>query len=65
MNEFDRERAHRKSENLSDLKDEVDEKNTDHIERVRRDEGSAEPAAPARRTGEDVSEDTSGRRSRH
>ncbi|MFJ1707383.1 hypothetical protein [Kitasatospora sp. NPDC088346] len=35
MNEFDRERAHRKSADLSHLKDEVDEKNTDHIDRVR------------------------------
>ncbi|WP_329485632.1 hypothetical protein OG618_03365 [Kitasatospora sp. NBC_01246] len=35
MKEFDRERAHRKSEDLSHLKDEVDEKNTEHIDRAR------------------------------
>ncbi|MFF3006759.1 hypothetical protein ACFVTF_28615 [Kitasatospora sp. NPDC057940] len=38
MNEFDRERAHRKSKDLSHLKDDVDEKNTEHIERARQDE---------------------------
>ncbi|WP_405009273.1 hypothetical protein [Kitasatospora sp. NBC_01539] len=36
--EFDRERAHRKSRDLSDLKDEPDEKNDEHIEQARRDQ---------------------------
>ncbi|WP_329500575.1 hypothetical protein [Kitasatospora herbaricolor] len=50
MKEFDRERAHRKSEDLADLKDEPDEKNTEHIERIRRTEhetGRSGPKADA------------------
>lgn len=44
MNEFDREQAHRKSRDLSHLKDEVDEKNKEHIERVRQGEdGTSRP----------------------
>ncbi|MFE6054926.1 hypothetical protein ACFQ6N_29600 [Kitasatospora sp. NPDC056446] len=44
MTEFDREQAHRKSKDLSHLKDEVDEKNTEHIKRVRQDEeGTSRP----------------------
>ena len=46
MNDFDRERAHRKSENLSHLKDEVDEKNAEHIERVRSGEDGNGPTDP-------------------
>ncbi|MGW7441992.1 hypothetical protein [Kitasatospora sp. NPDC054795] len=38
MNEFDRDQAQRKSKNLSHLKDDVDEKNTEHIERVKQHE---------------------------
>ncbi|MFE2912877.1 hypothetical protein [Kitasatospora indigofera] len=35
MKEFDREVAHRKSPDLSHLKDEVDRKNAEHIDRAR------------------------------
>ncbi|MBD0694161.1 hypothetical protein [Streptomyces sp. CBMA123] len=38
MSEFDREQAHRKAENLSHLKDDVAEKNTEHIKRAQQDE---------------------------
>ncbi|MEV0533534.1 hypothetical protein [Kitasatospora sp. NPDC050463] len=46
MSEFDRARAHRKSEDLSHLKDEVDEKNTEHIERARQDEDESPRPEP-------------------
>ncbi|WP_371502953.1 hypothetical protein OG871_37455 [Kitasatospora sp. NBC_00374] len=36
MNEFDRERAHRKADDLPHLKDEADETNTEHLQRARR-----------------------------
>ncbi|MET9615791.1 hypothetical protein [Kitasatospora indigofera] len=42
MKEFDREVAHRKSTGLPHLKDEVDRKNTEHIDQARA--ASAEPA---------------------
>ena len=58
MNDFDRERAHRKSENLSHLKDEVDEKNAEHIERVRSGGGGNDPTDPE----EDVVEQPQGSR---
>ncbi|MFE6746493.1 hypothetical protein ACFVGM_11620 [Kitasatospora purpeofusca] len=38
MSAFEREQAHRTSEKLSHLKDEVDEKNTEHVEQAREDE---------------------------
>ncbi|MER8188526.1 hypothetical protein [Kitasatospora sp. NPDC094015] len=41
MNEFDRERSHRKAKDLSHLKDEVDEKNAEHLEQARRDQDDA------------------------
>ncbi|MFB7664028.1 hypothetical protein ACFC1R_08775 [Kitasatospora sp. NPDC056138] len=47
MNEFDRERATRKSKDLSHLKDEADEKNTEHIERARCDEDDSRRPDPA------------------
>ncbi|MFF7590415.1 hypothetical protein ACFZCK_23290 [Kitasatospora purpeofusca] len=37
MNKFDRERAHREADDLSHLKDEVDEKNTGILDSVRHD----------------------------
>lgn len=46
MSEFDREQAHRKSKNLSHLKDEVAQKNTERIERARKDEDSTLRTGP-------------------
>ncbi|MFF3071896.1 hypothetical protein ACFVSN_01000 [Kitasatospora sp. NPDC057904] len=40
-NAFDREQAHRKSKDLSHLKDDVDEKNSELIERARQQEDDA------------------------
>ncbi|MFJ9948328.1 hypothetical protein [Kitasatospora sp. NPDC091207] len=47
MNEFDRDQAQRKSKNLSHLKDDVDEKNTEHIERIRQHEDEIRQHDPA------------------
>ncbi|MFB7908343.1 hypothetical protein ACFC1T_18090 [Kitasatospora sp. NPDC056076] len=44
----DREPAHRTSENLAHLKDEVDEKNTEHIEHARQAEPGGSGPAPER-----------------
>ncbi|WP_033822707.1 hypothetical protein [Kitasatospora sp. MBT63] len=51
MNEYDRERAHRRSADLSHLKDEVDEKNTEHIDRARQAD-DARRTDPERDTAE-------------
>ncbi|MCX5208192.1 hypothetical protein OG689_02525 [Kitasatospora sp. NBC_00240] len=57
MKEFDRELAHRNATDLSHLKDEVDRKNTEHIDRARAtsEEPAGEPeddegGSPADRT---------------
>ncbi len=54
MSEFDRERAREKAPDLSHLKDEVDEKNTEHIDQMR--------LAPGDRVGDlgDQTEDETG-----
>ncbi|MFD8700737.1 hypothetical protein [Kitasatospora purpeofusca] len=51
MSAFDREQAHSTSKKLSHLKDEADEKNTQHIEQAREDEpgGSGSGHDPERR----------------
>ncbi|WP_327064333.1 hypothetical protein [Kitasatospora sp. NBC_01302] len=51
MTEFDREQAHRKSKDLSHLKDEVDEKNEEHIEHARHDQAGADRPAPEQDAG--------------